>query len=304
MNDVTPLPKEVNDRSAPTDELMGSSARSQSKVASKRLRDEGHAHDADDTRDERIRVLAEDSHVEVWSQPTTGVEALVVGGLGSDELARSGWTRVVTCNAVFIGDSDELARKGWTCAATFRELESPRELRAEPERAGDEAVMSDAGEPDDVGTLLPSYAAATIDGVSLMKHEALVRAVETGFEVRGAHFAPLREWTVHRRKRAWRREALGRLRVKRLQTLFSDLLGVYWALTHPEQLSDGVTVLSGFKKLKAEGGRLLKTVRGERFDLVARLAGERVELRKRQGPFPRVRLIVRGNRLIMRECAA
>lgn len=304
MNDMTPLPEEVNGRSAPTDELMASSAHSQSKGASKRLRDEGHAHDADDTRDKRIRVLAEDSVVEVWSQPTTGVEALVVGGLGSDELARSGWTRVVTCNAVFIGHSDELARKGWTCAATFRELESPRELRAEPERAGDEAVISDAGEPDDVGTLLPRYAAANIDGVSLTKHEALVRAVETGFEVRGAHFAPLREWTVHRRKRAWRREALGRLRVKRLQTLFSDLLGVYWALTHPEQLSDGVTVLSGFKKLKAEGGRLLKSVRGERFDLVARLAGERVELRKRQGPFPRVRLIVRGNRLIMGECAA
>ena len=248
LNNIPSLPQEGEDRFALTDKIVASAARFRSNATKKRLTKASGAPDKDVAR-ERVRVLTDDSVVAVWTDPR-GRTRVVIGDQGSDELARDGWTCTVTANQVHIpGRSQQHATR--------------------------EAIDGDADDPDGVGIILPKYAEVSADGVLLAKHEALIRAVEIGFEVEGARFAPLRKWTNHRRKQAWREEALGRQGVKKLQTQFSDLLGVYWALTHPEQLTGDLTVLSGFKPLKSEGGRMLKCMHGERFDLVAQLAGER-----------------------------
>ena len=253
LNNIPTLPAEADNRFALTDKVSASAARFRSNATRKSIL----KAPAPDSR-ERVRVLPltqeQVARTTCWTDPT-GSESLMAVG---EEHA------------------DMLARQGWTCTAAPRGLFSPRARQQQQAGATREAGHGGAGQSDAVGVLLPKYAEVSVDGVTLAKHEALIRAVEWGFEVDGVLFAPLCRWTFDRRRQAWREEVLGKKEVKRLQTLFSDILGVYWAVTHPEALGNGLTVLSGFKHLKAEGGRLLKTVRGERFDVVARLAGERV----------------------------
>ena len=122
-----------------------------------------------------------------------------------------------------------------------------------------------------------------LPGSAVADRAALVAAVEDGYvnPATQERHAPLRLWTLARRKLAWQAAQLDKTALTTTRNRFSALLAMYWALTHLDDVRLGEDAPA--KKLEEAGGRMLTASGMNRYEAVAKYAASVVDARATAG---------------------
>jgi len=168
----------------------------------------------------------------------------------------------------------DAARRGWTRILPRYHDAAPPAAAASAGGAR-EKVYREEGIEGVFSDYLPGSATAD--------RAALVAAVEDGYvnPATGARHAPLRLWTVGRRKLAWQAARLEGRALTTTRNRFNALLAMYWALTHLNDVQLGEDAPA--KKLEEAGGKMLTASGKNRYEAVSEYAASVVHARATAG---------------------